>query len=69
MALPVGVLYDVLMKPKQCQLEEEEHINATTNNNNNNNTLLPWKIVVHFHCFQNNKLFDLMDWIPYVGIS
>ena len=46
MALPVGVLYDVLMKPKQCQLEEEEHI-ITTNNNNNNNTLLPWKMV-HF---------------------
>ena len=33
--LPVGVLYDVLMKPKQCQLEEEEHMNDTTNNNNN----------------------------------
>jgi len=61
--LPVGVLYDVLMKPKQCQLEEEEHMNDTTNNNNNNNTILPWKIVVHFQSFPEQQIvrFDGLD--------
>jgi hypothetical protein len=66
--LPVGVLYDVLMKAKEKDFENNSNDSNDNNNNNNNNndidkSILPWKIVVHFQSFPAEKIirFEGLD--------